>query len=123
MEDVFSFRAEVYREGNTNSYVTVVVADLNAYVDSWLHIALVWFNDPRFEVYFDGNTKNVLPPAGYSNFVWPVVANAGLMYVGKGSTADVALQFHSASMIFDELILHDRPLGGAEVLNIYFWEQ
>ena len=46
-------RAAIFREGATLNRFSGWVPGINDHVNSWLHVAIVWYTDPKYEMFFN----------------------------------------------------------------------
>ncbi len=83
-------------------------------IDTWQHIVVVWKIDPKLEIYLDREVKTVSQGSNYQGQTYPAPMR---MFLGREYVTHTATL--TKKIIFDELILFDRPLD-ADDLFIYF---
>ena len=98
------------------------VYSMESIVGEWTHVALVWRVDPdisinkgTFELYFNGISQSVSTVLGFSlvSICDEIGASLNKMVVGRESVDSYSGR--SPNMIFDELVMCDRPLTQTEI--------
>ncbi len=93
------------------------VAGIDKHVNKWLHVAIVWHIDPKFEVYFNGVAQTVLGVNDYytaieKHFESPLRMVLGRMYLTyRNKLHDPPTK----DMVLDEFKTFDRPLTHTEI--------
>ena len=110
------FRAIIHRHGATSNRFSGKTPGFHDNIDTWQHTVVVWKTDPKLEIYLDGEAKMVSQGVNYADHTKTVAAPMR-MFLGREFVTHTASLTNK--MIFDELILLDRPLG-ADDLVVYF---
>ena len=106
-------KAAIFREGVTLNRFHGRVSGFNNHLNSWLHVAIIWYKDPRFEIFFNGRLKTVTQDINYASSSITNEAQMrmklGVEYITRNT--DVKTR----NMIIDNLIFCDRPLTQADI--------
>ncbi len=112
---IFRVNKLIYGNGSNGEMFTVTVPGFGQHVNSWLHVIVVHHTDPRgLQVYFNfvaqDDTETVKPDLA-------VVSSAMRMVIGRADVTHLPVRsrFAAKTMVFDELVLYDRPLSKEEV--------
>ena len=107
----------IFREGSWGNRFSCKIPDINDFVNDWLHITVVWNTpNPRFEVYYNGIPKTFSQGTHYGGSHATQAATAPLkMFLGRDY---VRVNTPPKNMIFDELVVYDRPLTQGDVQQI-----
>ncbi len=109
-----SLHAYVYRPGATNNYFATQVSGMSVALHTWVHMAVIWFVDPRVEIYLDGEQQSLIGDTAYRPLSATVGSNSlNQMFVGKNFVNSGS---NAPDVIMDSITLCDRPLSAAEIL-------
>ncbi len=108
--------AQIRRYGARLNQFTGHTPGFHDNIDTWQHTVVVWKTDPKLEIYLDGEAKMVSQGVNYADHTKTVAAPMR-MFLGREFVTHTASLTNK--MIFDELILFDRPLD-ADDLVVYF---
>ena len=98
----------IFREGATQNRFSGRVSGINDHIDSWLHVAIVWHTDPKFEIFFNGELKTVNQNADYTSSHTTFEARMRMKLGVEYITRNTAVK--TRDMIIDNLLFFDRPL-------------
>ncbi len=93
------------------------VRGLNKYVNKWVHVAIVWHIDPKFEVYFNGRAQTVLGAKDYDTVGSKIHESPLRMILGR-MYLTYRNKLHdppTKDMVLDEFKTFDRPLTQTEI--------
>ncbi len=117
----FALGVHLYRNLTTNEYITKSTfgPKLTQYLDSWLHITVTGFTDDSFKIYYNGN-QQILEEKTQVR-VDTISPSLHRMVVGRGDVSHWGGldSQRTLNMVFDELVMYDKPLTVTEIQIVY----
>ena len=111
-------KVTIFRQGTTSNRFKGEVLVFNNYIDSWLHVAVVWQNDPRFEIYFNVIEQIVTQGTQYTTSGSSHVTLESRMRMKLGAQyVTFSNTIKTKNMILDNLMLFDKPLTQADIVT------
>lgn len=115
INDSGRFRASIFRAGSTSNRFPANADGFHGDIDVWLHVTVVWKIDPKFDIYVDGEPKTVSQGSDYGTSPQETFGAQMRMALGRPYVS-YTNAVKTIKMIFDELIMFDRPLESHDLL-------